>query len=156
MGHLVHPPCPSRVTQSRLHSTLSRRGWNISREGDSTTSLGSLGQGSVTLRRKKFFLIFSWNLPQCTGLESAGAVPGGCLRGRWELQEPQCPRSAAEGAGNSACCWLNNAAFVTGLRTRSGGCCAALQHLRARREPRADGTAALRGEAMAHSQYGFC
>jgi len=37
-------PCQSRVTQSRLHSTASRLGWNISREGDSTTSLGSLGQ----------------------------------------------------------------------------------------------------------------
>ena len=46
-------PCPSRVTQSRLHSTAARRGWNISREGDSTASLGSLGQGSVTLRGKK-------------------------------------------------------------------------------------------------------
>ena len=52
-------PCPSRVTQSRLHSTASRRGWNISREGDSTASLGSLGQGSITLRGKKFFLMFS-------------------------------------------------------------------------------------------------
>ena len=41
-------PRPSRVTQSRLHSTAARRGWNISREGDSTASLGSLGQGSVT------------------------------------------------------------------------------------------------------------
>ena len=50
-------PCQSRVTQSRLHRTLSRRGLNISREGDSTTSLGSLGQGSVTLRGKKFFLM---------------------------------------------------------------------------------------------------
>jgi len=36
---------------------------NISREGDSTASLGSLGQGSVTLRGKKFFLLFSWNFP---------------------------------------------------------------------------------------------
>ena len=35
-------PCPSRVTHSRLHSTASRRGLNISREGDSTASLGSL------------------------------------------------------------------------------------------------------------------
>jgi len=43
-------PCRSRVTQTRLHSTTARRGWNISREGDSTASLGSLGQGSVTLR----------------------------------------------------------------------------------------------------------
>jgi len=30
----------------------------ISREGESTTSLGSLFQGSVTLRGKKFFLMF--------------------------------------------------------------------------------------------------
>ena len=57
MGHLVQPSCPSRVTQSRLHRTLSRRGWNISREGDSTTSLGSLFHCSVTLRGKKFFLM---------------------------------------------------------------------------------------------------
>ena len=54
-------PCPSRVTHSRLHSTASRRVWNISREGDSTASLGSLGQGSVTLRGKKFFLVFRRN-----------------------------------------------------------------------------------------------
>jgi len=32
------------------------------REGDSTTSLGSLFQCSVTLRGKKFFLMFRWNL----------------------------------------------------------------------------------------------
>ena len=47
MGHLVQPPCRSRVTQSRLHRTLSRRGWNISREGDSTGGHSSSG---VTLR----------------------------------------------------------------------------------------------------------
>jgi len=40
---------------------LSRWVWNISREGDSTASLGSLGQGSVTLRGKKFFLMFRQN-----------------------------------------------------------------------------------------------
>jgi len=57
-------PCQSRVTQSRLHRTLSRRGWNISREGDSTTSLGSLFQCSVTLR-VKFFLMFRQNM--CVG-----------------------------------------------------------------------------------------
>ena len=61
VGHPAQPPCPSRVTHSRLHRTASRRGWNISREGDSTTSLGSLFQGSGTLRGKKFFLGFSWN-----------------------------------------------------------------------------------------------
>ena len=61
VGHLVQPPWPCRVTQSRLHRTLSRQALNISREGHSTTSLDSLGQGSVTLRVKKFFLGFSWN-----------------------------------------------------------------------------------------------
>ena len=48
---IPHPtPCPSRVTQSRSPSTASSWGLSISREGDSTASLGSLGQGSVTLR----------------------------------------------------------------------------------------------------------
>ena len=51
-------PCQSRVTYSRLHRTLSRRVLNISRDRDSTTSLGSLFQGSITLRGKKFFLMF--------------------------------------------------------------------------------------------------
>ena len=41
LGHLVQPPCRSRVTYTRLHRTLSRRVLNISR-GDSTTSLGNL------------------------------------------------------------------------------------------------------------------
>jgi len=48
VGHLVQAPYQSRVTYSRLHRTLSRRVLNISR-GDSTTSLGSLFQCSVTL-----------------------------------------------------------------------------------------------------------
>ena len=62
MGHLVQPSCRSRLTYSRLHRTLSRRVLNISREGDSTTSLGSLFQCSVTLRGKKFFLMFRRNM----------------------------------------------------------------------------------------------
>jgi len=61
VGHLTQTPCPSRVTWSRLHRTLSRQVFNISREGDSTTSLGNLFQGSITLRVKKFFLMFRWN-----------------------------------------------------------------------------------------------
>jgi len=43
----------------QLNRTASRQGLNISREGDSTAPLGSLGQGSITLRGKKFFLVFS-------------------------------------------------------------------------------------------------
>jgi len=42
VGDLVQPPCRSRVTYSRLHRTSSRQVLNISREGDSTTPLGSL------------------------------------------------------------------------------------------------------------------
>ena len=47
MGHLVQPSCQSRITQSRLHRTLSRRILNISREGDSTTSLGRCEYASL-------------------------------------------------------------------------------------------------------------
>jgi len=61
VDHLVQPLCRSRVTYSRLHRTLSRQVLNISRERESTASLGSLFQCSVTLRGKKFFLMFSWN-----------------------------------------------------------------------------------------------
>jgi len=59
--HLVQPSCQSRVTYSRLHRTASRRVFNIPREEDSTTSLGSLFQCSITLGRKKFFLMLRWN-----------------------------------------------------------------------------------------------
>jgi len=45
---------------SRLHRTFSRQGLNISR-GESTASLGSLFQRSVTLSVKKFFFMFRWN-----------------------------------------------------------------------------------------------
>ena len=64
MGHLVQPPCRSRVTYSRLHRTLSRQVLNISREGESTTSLGNLVQCSVILKVKKFFLMFSCNFTE--------------------------------------------------------------------------------------------
>ena len=44
VGHPVQPPCRSRVTQSRLHRTVSRWVLNISREGVSTTSLSDASQ----------------------------------------------------------------------------------------------------------------
>jgi len=59
--YLVQPPCQSKVTYSRLHRTSSRQFLNTSRDGDSTTPLGSPFQYSVTLRVKKFFLMFRWN-----------------------------------------------------------------------------------------------
>ena len=78
VGHLVQPPCPSRVTQSRLHSTASGRVWNISREGDSTASLGSLFQGSITLRGKKFFLLLRRKQPWCSASSRVERL-GRCL-----------------------------------------------------------------------------
>ncbi|KAK4818676.1 hypothetical protein QYF61_017421 [Mycteria americana] len=48
-GHLVQPPCSSGATYSQLPRTMSRQLLNISKDGDSTTSLGNLCQGSVTL-----------------------------------------------------------------------------------------------------------
>ena len=72
------------VTYSRLHRTLSRWVLNISREGDSTTSLGSLFQCSVTLRVKKFF-----GSPQLVGnlYEVPSAVPAGQLKNFGEGKE---------------------------------------------------------------------
>ena len=61
VGHLVQPSWRSRVTYCRLHRNLSRQVLNISGEGDSTASLGSLFPCSITLRRKKFFLMFRRN-----------------------------------------------------------------------------------------------
>ena len=50
MGHLVQLTCQSRVTYSRLHRTLFRGVLNISREQESTTSLGSV-EGKENLPR---------------------------------------------------------------------------------------------------------
>lgn len=59
--HLVQAPCSSRMTWRPLLRIVSRWLWNISREGDSETSLGNLFQGSVTLTVKIFFLMFRQN-----------------------------------------------------------------------------------------------
>jgi len=54
-------------------STASKWFLNTSRDGDSTTSLGSLFQCLTTLPVKKFFLISKLNLPRCN-LGRFGAV----------------------------------------------------------------------------------
>ena len=59
-------PYSSRVPQRRLHRAASRRVVNVPREGDATAFPGSLSQRSITLRVKRFFLIFSWNFPWCS------------------------------------------------------------------------------------------
>ena len=47
-------------------STTSKRFLNASKDGDSTTSLGSLFQCLTILSVKKFFLISNLNLPWCS------------------------------------------------------------------------------------------
>ena len=83
-------PCRSRVTQSRLHSTASRRVLNISREADSIASLGSLGQGSVTLRGKKFFPVFEG---RGTGHQGSSWHQDVCIQARYfnVLTRTSCP-----------------------------------------------------------------
>jgi len=85
-------PCRSRVTQSRLHSTASRRVLNLSREGDSTTSLGSL----CVLGSARTGLIF-------TRIQE-GAQPGGLTQPQPGQTEPGIPyhvpsRWVLEGGG---------------------------------------------------------
>ncbi|KAM6336809.1 coiled-coil domain-containing protein 30 [Alca torda] len=88
-----HPtPCQSRVTQSRWHRNASGRVWNVSRDGDSTTSLGSLCQGSATLTAKKFLLVLRWNFPwsslcplpllRLQGTKDEGRVEGDHVSGK--------------------------------------------------------------------------
>lgn len=60
-------PCSSRATQSQLPSAVSKRLLSMSKVGDSTTSLGTLCQSSVTLTGKKCFLMCRGNL-LCSGL----------------------------------------------------------------------------------------
>jgi len=52
---------PKQGHLQQAAQNLSRQVLNISREGDSTTPLGSLFQCSVNLRGKKFFLMFRRN-----------------------------------------------------------------------------------------------
>jgi len=54
-------PLLQQVPYSGLHREVSSWVLNISREGDSMASLGSLSQCSVTLKVKIFFLMFTWN-----------------------------------------------------------------------------------------------
>ena len=58
--HPVHPPAKA-VPWSKLHRKVSRQIWSVSRQGDSTASLGSLFQCSVILTVKKFFLLLRWD-----------------------------------------------------------------------------------------------
>lgn len=60
-GLPVQPQCSRRVSQNTLLQILSRQLFNISREQDFSTSLGSQFQCLATLT-EKFFSIFTCNL----------------------------------------------------------------------------------------------
>jgi len=65
-GHLVQPPASmSRdiFNQTRLLRALSNLTLNVSRDGESTTSLGNLCQCFIALSVKNFFLVSNLNLP---------------------------------------------------------------------------------------------
>jgi len=53
-GHLVQPPCSSRIAHSRLPRITSRWILSISKNGDSTAPLSHLYQRSATLTVKVF------------------------------------------------------------------------------------------------------
>ena len=53
--HLVQPPCSGRAAESWLPRTMAKQLLNISKNGESTTSLGNLCQCLVTLTLKKVF-----------------------------------------------------------------------------------------------------
>ena len=98
-------PCQSRVTQSRLHRT--RRGLNISREGDSTTPPGNLVQCSITLRVKKFFLVFRFE-PEGLGWQSltlpcAIPAPGGAGGRARQSGCPSLRRGSGQPGGSERC-----------------------------------------------------
>ena len=84
MGHLVQPSCRNRVTYSTLNRTLFRRVLNISREGDSTASLGSLFQCSITLSKEEWSSSSS-----CSDRASYASVCSHCaLSCRWAPYSP--------------------------------------------------------------------
>ena len=61
MGHPAQPPAQAGSPRAGCKGPRPGGSGIISREGDSTAPLGSLCQGSVTPRMKKFFLIFRRN-----------------------------------------------------------------------------------------------
>jgi len=61
-GHLVQPLCPSKTTKSKLSMIVCRWLLIISKDGDTTISLGNLCRCSVTLTVKMSFLMFRCDL----------------------------------------------------------------------------------------------
>jgi len=58
-GSFSPTPLPKQSHLQQAAQDLAQ--WVFTREGDSTTSVGSQFQGSITLRGKKFFLMFRRN-----------------------------------------------------------------------------------------------
>ena len=74
-GHLVQPPCSSRATYSWRPRTVPKWLLNISKDGDSTASLGSLCQCLVPPTVRKCFLMFRENLPCFSSYPKPNLLP---------------------------------------------------------------------------------
>lgn len=64
---MVHPPAQGGVRQSRSLRTMSSWVLNVSKDGDSASSLGNLCQYLISLTVKKFFLSFRWSFQEFPG-----------------------------------------------------------------------------------------
>jgi len=87
-------PCPSRVTQSRLHSTAARRGWNISREGSCFPTSALCSEATAKQPRR-------WGRTEAA-LPAEGAavylLPGGSVL---FSQQSSCPPSPQSYSGQA-------------------------------------------------------
>jgi len=96
--HQAQPPTqPHHACSTMSPRTTPTRCLNPSRDGDSTTALGSLGQGLTTLAGKKFFLISNLNL--LTQLEAIASRPVAGYLG--EETNPRLTTISCQGAGES-------------------------------------------------------
>ena len=95
-------------------SVISTHFFNISRDGDSTTSLDSLFQCLTTLSVKKFFLISNLNLPWRT-IYTLQSSPACC---KFFLPNPGFASSEGTGVAGGK----TRSTFDTGPGTRDKGC----------------------------------
>ena len=89
VGHPVQPPAQAGSPRAGCTGPCPGGSGISPEKGDSTASLGSLVQCSVTLRVKKFFLLFSWNflcfnlcplpLVLLLGTTEKSLVPSACM-----------------------------------------------------------------------------
>lgn len=72
--HLVQPLCSNKVAQSQLPKTMSRQLLNISKDVESTTSLGNICQSlewkNILVLRGNLLCLSLWPLPLVLSLNT--------------------------------------------------------------------------------------